>query len=73
MSVCAILASITYVLVHIVVNMAESVGVDASALANEMGLIVGGRGGGKPTMAQAGGNAPDEIPNAFAAAKKALA
>jgi alanyl-tRNA synthetase len=69
----AIVASITDGRVHIVVNIAESVGVDAAALANEMGQIVGGRGGGKPTMAQAGGNAPDEIPSAFAAARKAIA
>ncbi|HEY4413475.1 MAG TPA: alanine--tRNA ligase [Gaiellaceae bacterium] len=69
----AIVASITDGRVHIVVNVAESVGVDAAALANEMGQIVGGRGGGKPTMAQAGGNAPDEIPSAFAAARKAIA
>ena len=68
----AIVASITDGRVHIVVNVAESVGVDAAAIANEMGQIVGGRGGGKPTMAQAGGNAPGEIPSAFAAAKKAL-
>jgi len=69
----AIVASVTDGRVHIVVNVAASVGVDAAKLANEMGEIVGGRGGGKPTMAQAGGNAPDEIPTAFAAAKKALA
>ncbi len=69
----AIVASVTDGRVHIVVNVADSVGVDAAALANEMGQIVGGRGGGKPTMAQAGGNVPGEIPNAFAAAKKALA
>jgi alanyl-tRNA synthetase len=69
----AIVASVTDGRVHIVVNVAESVGVDAASLANEMGRIVGGRGGGRPTMAQAGGNVPDEIPNAFAAAKKALA
>jgi len=69
----AIVASVTDGRVHIVVNVAESVGVDAAVLANEMGQIVGGRGGGKPTMAQAGGNSPDEIPSAFAAAKKALA
>jgi alanyl-tRNA synthetase len=68
----AIVASVTDGRVHIVVNVSESVGVDASALANEMGQIVGGRGGGKPTMAQAGGNVPGEIPNAFAAAKKAI-
>jgi alanyl-tRNA synthetase len=69
----AIVATVTDGRVHIVVNVAESVGVDAAKLANEMGQIVGGRGGGKPTMAQAGGNDPDEIPSAFAAAKKALA
>jgi len=69
----AIVASVTDGRVHIVVNIAESVGVDAAKLANEMGQIVGGRGGGKPTMAQAGGNAPDAIPGAFAAAKRALA
>jgi len=69
----AIVASVTEGRVHIVVNVAESVGVDAAALANEMGQIVGGRGGGRPTMAQAGGNVPGEIANAFAAAKKALA
>src|SRR5690348_14716334 len=68
----AIVASVADGRVHIVVNVSESVGVDASALANEMGQIVGGRGGGKPTMAQAGGNVPGEIPNAFAAAKKAI-
>jgi alanyl-tRNA synthetase len=68
----AIVASVTEGRVHIVVNVAESVGVDAAELANEMGRIVGGRGGGKPTMAQAGGNAPDAIANAFEAAKKAL-
>jgi len=69
----AIVAAVTGGRVHIVVNVAESVGVDAAKLANEMGQIVGGRGGGKPTMAQAGGDAPDAIPGAFAAAKKALA
>ncbi len=69
----AIVAAVTGGRVHIVVNVAESVGVDAAKLANEMGQIVGGRGGGKPTMAQAGGDAPDAIPGAFEAAKKALA
>jgi alanyl-tRNA synthetase len=58
--------------VHIVVNLAEAIGVDAAALANEMGQIVGGRGGGKATLAQAGGNRPDAIPEAISAGKKAL-
>jgi alanyl-tRNA synthetase len=69
----AIVASITDDRVHIVVNLAEALGRDAAAIANEMGQIVGGRGGGKPTMAQAGGNLPDAIPGAFDAARKALA
>ncbi len=68
----AIVASITDGRVHIVVNLAESIGVDAAALANEMGQIVGGRGGGKPTLAQAGGNKLDAIPLAIAAGKQAL-
>jgi alanyl-tRNA synthetase len=69
----AIVASITGGRVHIVVNLAESIGVDAAAIANEMGQIVGGRGGGKATLAQAGGNNPDAIPQAIAAGKQALA
>ncbi len=68
----AIVASITEGRVHIVVNLADGLG-DASQIANEMGQIVGGRGGGKATMAQAGGDRPDDIPAAIEAAKKALA
>ena len=69
----AIVASITDGRVHIVVNLAESIGVDAAALANEMGEIVGGRGGGKATLAQAGGSKLDAIPQAIAAGKQAFA
>ena len=69
----AIVASITDGRVHIVVNLAESIGVDAAALANEMGEIVGGRGGGKATLAQAGGSKLDAIPAAIAAGKQAFA
>jgi alanyl-tRNA synthetase len=68
----AIVASVTDGRIHIVVNLAEGVG-DASKIANEMGQIVGGKGGGRPTMAQAGGDDADAIPSAFAAAKAALA
>jgi alanyl-tRNA synthetase len=62
--------------VHLVINFAQSLvdqGRDASALAVELGQLVGGRGGGKPTLAQAGGNIPDAIPLAIAAGKQALA
>jgi alanyl-tRNA synthetase len=69
----AIVISVSDGRVHIVVNLDPSLGVDASKVAVEMGEIVGGRGGGKATMAQAGGNAPGEIPGAIAAAKKAFA
>ena len=69
----AIVASITDGRVHIVVNLAESIGVDAAALANEMGEIVGGRGGGKATLAQAGGSKLDAISDALAAGKQAFA
>src|SRR5947209_11776037 len=68
----AIVASVTDGRVHIVVNLAEGVG-DASKIANEMGQAVGGKGGGRPTMAQAGGDDAEAIPQAFAAAKAALA
>jgi len=68
----AIVASVTDGRIHIVVNLAEGIG-DASKIANEMGQIVGGKGGGRPTMAQAGGDDADAIPQAFAAAKAALA
>ncbi|MBV8256810.1 MAG: alanine--tRNA ligase, partial [Actinobacteria bacterium] len=68
----AIVASVTDDRVHIVVNLREGLG-DASAIAKAMGEAVGGRGGGKPTMAQAGGSDAAAIPDAFAVAKQALA
>jgi len=68
----AVVASVTEGRVHIVVNLADGLG-DASKIANEMGQLVGGKGGGRPTMAQAGGDDADAIPQAFAAAKAALA
>ncbi|MHB8649755.1 MAG: alanine--tRNA ligase [Gaiellaceae bacterium] len=62
--------------VHIVVNFAQALvdqGRDAARLAAELGRLVGGKGGGKPTLAQAGGNAPDAIPAALEAGKRAVA
>jgi len=38
----------------------------------EIAPVVGGRGGGKPDMAQAGGNEPDKIADAIAAAEGTL-
>src|SRR4029077_18661233 len=67
----AIVASVTDGRVHIVVNLAASIGVDAATLANEMGQIVGGRGGGKATLAQAGGGKLDAVPQAVAGGRQA--
>ncbi len=69
----AVVFSVVEGRVHIVVNLAQTVGVDASKVAVALGEIVGGRGGGKPTMAQAGGNLPDAIPQAIEAGKRAFA
>ncbi|HVS84372.1 MAG TPA: alanine--tRNA ligase [Gaiellaceae bacterium] len=69
----AIVVSVTEGRVHIVINLDAGLGVDASQLAAEMGAAVGGKGGGRPTMAQAGGNLPDAIPGAIESAKKAFA
>jgi alanyl-tRNA synthetase len=69
----AIVASVTEGRVHIIVNLDQALGVDAAQLAAQLGELVGGRGGGKPTMAQAGGNRPNDIPAAIEAAKRAFA
>ncbi len=69
----AIVTSVTEGRVHIIVNLDQALGVDAAQLATQMGELVGGRGGGKATMAQAGGNRPEDLPAALDAARKALA
>jgi alanyl-tRNA synthetase len=40
-------------------------GIKAGDLVREMAQVVGGKGGGKPDMAQAGGSEPAKIPEAF--------
>jgi alanyl-tRNA synthetase len=69
----AIVASVTEGRVHIIVNLDQALGVDAAELAAQLGELVGGRGGGRPTMAQAGGDRPDDIPAAIERAKQAFA
>ena len=43
-------------------------GIKAGDMVNEVAKIADGRGGGKPSMAQAGIKAPEKLPNALAAA-----
>ena len=58
--------------VFLVVNFDESLverGLDAVQVVQELGKHIGGGGGGKPTLAEAGGKNPDGIADALAAAK----
>ena len=47
-------------------------GVDAARLVREIARIVGGGGGGKPTMAQAGGRDPGRLDDALHQASRIL-
>jgi alanyl-tRNA synthetase len=62
--------------VFLVVNFDESLvarGLDAVQVVRELGKHIGGGGGGKPTLAEAGGKNPDGIADALAAAKGLVA
>jgi alanyl-tRNA synthetase len=62
--------------VFLVVNFDESLvarGLDAVQVVRELGKHIGGGGGGKPTLAEAGGKNPDGIPDALAAARELVA
>ena len=59
--------------VFVVVNFGESLvarGLDAVKVVRELGRHIGGGGGGKPTLAEAGGRNPDGIAEALAAARE---
>jgi alanyl-tRNA synthetase len=45
-------------------------GVKAGTLIGEAAKVVGGKGGGRPTMAQAGGKDPAKLPEALQTALK---
>jgi len=62
--------------VFLVVNFDQSLvarGLDAVQVVRALGKHIGGGGGGKPTLAEAGGKNPDGIADALAAAKELVA
>jgi alanyl-tRNA synthetase len=62
--------------VFLVVNFDETLvgrGLDAVQVVRELGKHIGGGGGGRPTLAEAGGKNPDGIADALAAAKELVA
>jgi alanyl-tRNA synthetase len=72
----AIVGSIDDGRAYLVINFDESLvarGLDATKLVRELGTHIGGGGGGKPTLAEAGGKNPDGVPDALAAGKRAVA
>jgi len=61
---------------YLVVNLDESLvgkGLDASKLVREIGRHIGGGGGGRPTLAEAGGKNPAGLRDALEAGKQAIA
>jgi alanyl-tRNA synthetase len=62
--------------VYLVVNFDESLrerGLDAVEVVRQLGPLIGGGGGGRPTLAEAGGRNPDGVTEAFEAGKRAIA
>jgi alanyl-tRNA synthetase len=61
---------------YLVVNLDESLvgrGLDAAKLVRDLGRHIGGGGGGRPTLAEAGGKNPDGLREALEAGKQAIA
>ena len=61
---------------YLVVNLDESLvdrGLDAAVLVRDLGRHIGGGGGGRPTLGEAGGKNPEGLRDALAAGKKAIA
>lgn len=63
-----ILAAVEGKKVHLVVkadNKAVALGMNAGKITKEISKIIGGGGGGRPDMAQAGGKIPEALPKMF--------
>ena len=60
---------------QLLINLDKSLegrGVDAGAVIREAAALIGGKGGGRPTMARAGGREPQGLEDAVALAEKAI-
>jgi len=66
-------ASVANSRAFIVLNFAPTLGVDASELVKTVGPIIEGGGGGRPTLAEAGGKNPERLPDAYKAVREAIA
>ena len=60
-------------LLAMVTDQAQKAGAHAGNLIKGIAAIVGGGGGGRPNMAQAGGKNPEKVPEALKAAGDILA
>jgi alanyl-tRNA synthetase len=72
----AVLGSVVNGKVMLVVTVTDdwvSSGINAGDLIGKVAKIVGGGGGGRPTMAQAGGKDPEKLPEALSAVPEILA
>jgi alanyl-tRNA synthetase len=60
--------------VHLVANFDDAVAsrISAGDVVKEIAPLVGGGGGGRPTMARAGGKQPEKLPDAVARARELL-
>ena len=60
---------------HLILNFDRSLeerGLDASKIVREAAAHIGGGGGGRPTMARAGGREPARLPDALTAAERQI-
>jgi alanyl-tRNA synthetase len=60
---------------QLLINLDKSLegrGLDAGAVIREAAALIGGKGGGRPTMARAGGREPEHLEDAVALAEKAI-
>jgi len=58
-----------FLVVNLYKSLAEK-GLDAAAVVREVAPIIGGGGGGRPTLAEAGGRDPNKLAEALAAAER---